>query len=65
MKSRGRNGLSLVGVEFYLVLVAPFAGVFADGWNPKALILVADLMQALAVRAHQNPCEQVHLKRGF
>ena len=32
-----------------LVVVAPFAGVFADRWNRKALIFVADLMQALAV----------------
>jgi len=30
-------------------VVAPFAGVFADRWNRKALIFVADLMQALAV----------------
>jgi len=26
-----------------------FAGVFADRWNRKILIFVADLMQALAV----------------
>jgi DHA3 family macrolide efflux protein-like MFS transporter len=32
-----------------LIVVGPFAGVFADRWNRKILILVADLMQALTV----------------
>jgi DHA3 family macrolide efflux protein-like MFS transporter len=32
-----------------MIIVGPFAGVFADRWNRKLLILVADLMQALTV----------------
>jgi DHA3 family macrolide efflux protein-like MFS transporter len=32
-----------------LIIVGPFAGVFADRWNRRILILVADLMQALTV----------------
>ena len=32
-----------------LVVVGPFAGVYADRWNRKKLIFVADLMQALAI----------------
>jgi len=32
-----------------LAIVGPFAGVFADRWNRKILVFVADLMQALAV----------------
>jgi DHA3 family macrolide efflux protein-like MFS transporter len=32
-----------------LVVVGPFAGVFADRWNRKKLVFVADLMQALAI----------------
>jgi len=32
-----------------LVMVGPFAGVYADRWNRKKLVFVADLMQALAI----------------
>jgi len=32
-----------------LVVVGPFAGVYADRWNRKKLVFVADLMQALAI----------------
>jgi len=31
-----------------MVILAPFAGVFVDRWNRKALIFVADFLQALA-----------------
>ena len=32
-----------------LVMVGPFAGVYADRWNRKKRVFVADLMQALAI----------------
>jgi DHA3 family macrolide efflux protein-like MFS transporter len=32
-----------------IVAIGPFAGVFADRWNRKKLVFVADMMQALAI----------------